>query len=293
MASRGGSRVVATLGAVIAGALTVALIAALAYAFTNLPDLQQRADAFKAGVSQDSLAADRLDRAADDAIAYADEMAQRASRDTGRAADHEFSHPAPAGITAPPAHWCAADEIGYRIDFTRALRAGSTRAKEINRWEQAFAVWTAASGGRYTFRYLGEAEYELTGTRSGGYPIDPEAVPTGEIAITYGEPEARGSAYRHPDLADALGIAGVGPVSWSSGPGQGMITRGMIVLDAGDADVDPRSVPVQYRHEAGHALGLSHTSDPSQLMYSGADSASMVGVGDRTGIRKLATYPCT
>ena len=63
MANRGGSRVVAAIGAVIAGALTVALIAALGYALVNLPDLQERADAFKAGVSQDRLAADRLDRA--------------------------------------------------------------------------------------------------------------------------------------------------------------------------------------------------------------------------------------
>lgn len=294
MTRRGGSRVASTIGMVVAGALTVALVVALGYAFRNLPELQERADAFKAGVSQESLAADRLDRAADDAIAYADDMAERASRDTGSAADHEFSHPAPVGISAPPAHWCAADEIGYRIDFTRALRAGATRAREIDRWEQAFAVWTAASGGRYTFRYLGEATYELAGAREGGYPIDPALVPAGEIAITYADPgSARGSDYQHPDLGDALGIAGVGPVTWSSGPGQGMITRGMIVLDAGDSDLDPRSVPVQYRHEAGHALGLSHTSDPSQLMYSGADSSSVVGIGDRTGIRKLAGLPCT
>ncbi len=291
MARTGASRVVSAAGMFLAVALTVALVGALGYAFTNLPELQERAAAFKAGVSQESLEADRLDRAADDAISYADDLAERSSRDTGSAGDHEFSHPAPPGVDAPPAHWCAAQEIGYRIDFTRAIDAGSTRAKEIDRWEQAFAVWTEASGGRYTFTYLGPATYELAGARSGGYPIDPPLVPEGEIAITYADP---GSAdYRHPDLADALGIAGVGPVSWSSGPGQGMITRGMIVLDAQDAEADPRSMPVQYRHEAGHALGLSHTADSSQLMYSGADSASVVGVGDRAGIRKLAGLPCS
>lgn len=291
MARSGASRAAAAVGMTLAVALTLALVGALGYAFTNLPELQERAAAFKAGVSQESIEADRLDRAADDAISYADDLAEQSSRDTGSAEDHEFSHPAPAGVDAPPAHWCAARDIGYRIDFTRALRAGSTRAKEIDRWEQAFAVWTEASGGRYTFTYLGPATYELADTRAGGYPIDPQLVPEGEIAITYAD--AGASAYRHPDLADALGIAGVGPVSWSSGPGQGMITRGMIVLDARDAEADPRSMPVQYRHEAGHALGLSHTSDPSQLMYSGADSASVVGVGDRAGIRKLAGLPCS
>ena len=290
MAREGASRVAAATGMALAVALTLALVGALGYAFTNLPDLQERAAAFKAGVGQESIEADRLDRAADDAISYADDLAEQSSRDTGTAGDHEFSHPAPPGVDAPPAHWCATEAIGYRIDFTRALRAGSTRAKEIDRWEQAFAVWTEASGGRYTFSYRGPATYELADVRAGGYPIDPQLVPEGEIAITYADAEA--SAYRHPDLADALGIAGVGPVSWSSGPGQGMITRGMIVLDAQDAEADPRSMPVQYRHEAGHALGLSHTPDSSQLMYSGADSASVIGVGDRAGIRKLAGLPC-
>ncbi len=291
-----GSRAAAVVGGTLAALLCLGLVAGLGYAFTNFEDLQQRATALKAGVDQETVATSELDQAADNAIGYADEVAASSPPDDGSGPGYTFSHPAPVGADIPAAHWCGGRTIGYRIDFTGAEAAGSTREKEIDRWEQAFAVWSQASGGRYTFSYRGPADYPVVRTGAGRYPVDPATVPSGEIAITYAVPMtesgARWDGYRHPDLAEALGIGGVGPVDWAPGPQQGVISQGTILLDALDSELDPRAMPVPYRHEIGHALGLGHVTDPAQLMYHTADSDSQIGPGDRSGIRRLAALPC-
>lgn len=282
------------LGGALALLLTVSLAAGMFYAFGNLEQLKAQVDAWESGREgdPDTLA---LNRAADNAIGYAEDLAVPPASNGSKG--YRFSHPAPPSVDAPPAHWCAAEPIGYRIDYTGAVTAGSTPAKERSRWQQAFAAWTDASGGRYTFEYRGAAEYPLIDATSIGYPIDPELVPEGEIAITYGVPPAdrqpRWDNYRHPLLSDALGIGGVGPVEWESGVDQGILTRGMIVLDALDSEVDPRSVPVPYTHEAGHALGLSHVTDPGQIMFEAPVPTSQINDGDRAGITRLASSPCS
>ena len=283
------------IGSALALILTLALVLGMVYAFANLEQLKSDVAAWQSGQVGDAeeLA---LDRAADNAIGYAEDLAVPPPTD-GVGRGYRFSHPAPAGVESPPAHWCAARDIGYRIDFSGAVTAGSTPAKEKARWQQAFAEWTEASGGRYTFQYRGSADYPLIDATTIGYPIAPERVPEGEIAISYGVPPAdkqpRWEDYRHPALSDALGIGGVGPIDWASGPDQGVLTRGMIVLDALDSELDPRSVPVPYTHEAGHALGLSHVADPGQIMYDAPVPTSIINNGDRAGITRLASLPCS
>ena len=70
MARTGASRVVSAAGMFLAVALTVALVGALGYAFTNLPELQERAAAFKAGVSQESLELTRVSSSCSDIFAF-------------------------------------------------------------------------------------------------------------------------------------------------------------------------------------------------------------------------------
>ncbi len=279
------------LGNVIAVIVTLAVAAAGAYGMVNFEELKGQVYSFDAAVDEETA----LRQAADDAVGFAEQYA-RPPESNGVGKGYRFSAPAPTGIDADPGHWCGGTVIGYRIDFTGAVRAGSDRDKEIERWRSAFAQWTAASGGRYQFEYRGEADYPLVDARTQTYPIDPELVPDGEIAISYGVPpeidEPQWQGYRHPGLTETLGFAGLGPIEWSSGPGQSRVTKAMIVMDALDSQADPRRVPTPYPHEAGHALGLSHVPDPGQLMYDTAGATTEMNDGDRAGITRLAMLPC-
>lgn len=46
-------------------------------------------------------------------------------------------------------------------------------------------------------------------------------------------------------------------------------------------------------HELGHVLGLDHVDDPRQLMYDQASWVRQYAAGDRTGLAKLGTGPCS
>lgn len=279
-------------GSIAAGMLTVGLVAGGCYMYANLDELQATIQTIQTGQSDDD---SRLNAAADSAIAYAQEMG-RPPESNGVGPGYRVNHPAPPGSGIPDGHWCVQGPIGYRIDFTASLAAGSTREKEIARWAETFDQWTRASGGRYVFEYRGPAEYRLSDRDTGGYPIDPQLVPHGEIAISYGVPvDTPGSqwrGYRHDELADSLGFAGTGPVNWMP-PESGQFDQAMIVLDAVDSEADSTSVPVPYVHEAGHALGLAHFEDPGQLMYPHPPPQARINNGDRAGIRHLAGLPCS
>ncbi|UVJ40477.1 matrixin family metalloprotease [Arthrobacter sp. CJ23] len=46
-------------------------------------------------------------------------------------------------------------------------------------------------------------------------------------------------------------------------------------------------------HELGHLLGLDHVSDPEQLMFDEASWVRDYAAGDRAGLAKLGTGPCS
>ncbi|SEI79960.1 Matrixin [Arthrobacter sp. yr096] len=46
-------------------------------------------------------------------------------------------------------------------------------------------------------------------------------------------------------------------------------------------------------HELGHLLGLDHVDDPRQLMYDQASWVRDYAAGDRTGLARLGTGPCS
>lgn len=280
-------RVVAVLGGTLAAGIVAGLVVFAGYASTNLEEL--KATMPRLG---DTPRPSTVDRAADGAVGFARKMAEPAPAAPG-AATYVLSAQPPAGVDAAAGRWCAPAVIGYRIDPTAARAAGSTLATERQRWRSATAAWTRASGGAYRFEYRGTASYPVD--RTAGYPLDPETVPDAEIAITYATApgsEVQVPGYVHSGLGDTLGFAGVGPVPWSSGPDQGEVDTGMVVLDAADAVADPHAVPTPYLHELGHALGLGHVADGRQVMDADA-SATVLGNGDRTGIRRLAALTCS
>ncbi|MFN8126096.1 MAG: matrixin family metalloprotease [Candidatus Nanopelagicales bacterium] len=285
-------RVVRVIGGALAGVLIAGVCLGLYYGMANFEELKGTVPTLSGMTDEDT----ELRAAADSAVGYAESF-DHPPESTHQGRGFRFNAPPPAGVTASPGHWCGGQVIGYRIDYTAALLAGSNRAKEQLRWNQAFSQWSRASGGRYLFEYRGAADYPLTdAATTKSYPIDPDLVPEGEIAISYGVPSGQSGSkwddYRHPTLADTLGFAGLGPISWSSGPQQSRITRAMIVMDAIDSEADPRTVPTPYVHEAGHALGLAHVPDPGQMMYDTATSLSEIADGDRNGIQRLAAMTC-
>jgi Matrixin len=284
-----GRRVFRAIGALLALGLTVTMFVFVAYAIPHLEELKSEVRRLGDQPSQS-----RLDQALDGAIGFAEEQAQ-APAATGDGKGYRLNSPAPEGSGLAAGHWCAATPIGYRIDFTAAGMAGSTRARERLRWREAFAAWSRASGGRYRFSYRGPATFPVSQDAADGYPIDPQLLHDGEIAITYAVGSDQGVRWRdyvHTRMSEALGVGGVEPVGWRAGPQRGLMTHGMVVLDALDAANDPHAVPTPYVHELGHALGLGHVDDPGQMMYTHAVSNAMINAGDRRGIQHLAGLPC-
>jgi hypothetical protein len=269
--------------------VVVVLAAALAFALPRIDDLRSQVPRIDGASIPDPTQA-----AANGALAFAREAARRPASTQG-GARFAFTAEPPPGTSVDPGHWCADQTIGYRIDYTAALRAGSTRARELYRWRKAVREWSRASGGRYRFAYRGAAGYPVVADGPDSAPVDLATVPAGEIALTYAVGDDRrgagGRGYRHAALSDALGVGGVENVTWT-GPDAGLIRRGMVVLDAVDVVNDPRDLPTAYVHELGHALGLGHVDDRAQMMTALAGPDARIGAGDRRGITRLATGPC-
>lgn len=277
------------LGGTLAFAIVAVLVLFVGYVTMNLEELKTQVPRLDGSKPESP-----VNRAADDAMGYAREVAKPAPAAPG-SATYVLSADPPAGVDAQPGRWCAPAVIGLRVDPTAVVAAGSTVAIERDRWRSAAAAWTRASGGAYRFEFRGTGDYPVTNEAGAGLPIDPQALPEGEIAITYAS--ARRSpdkvpGYVYGELGDALGFAGPGPISWSTGPEQGEITTGIVVLDAQNAVADPHAVPTPYLHELGHALGLGHVTDDHQVMDVDS-SMTELGNGDRTGIRRLAALRCS
>jgi hypothetical protein len=93
-------------------------------------------------------------------------------------------------------------------------------------------------------------------------------------------------------------VAGVGaPQPWSTASRHLAYVTGQVVLDR--VQLAPAALPDRAQaeatllHELGHLVGLDHTSDRSQLMFSEAEAnVSDYGAGDRRGLALLGTQAC-
>ena len=99
-----------------------------------------------------------------------------------------------------------------------------------------------------------------------------------------------------PELAGyIIGVGSPQPEATDAG-GLALVT-GQVVLDR--LQLDPTAMPDRGEaravllHELGHVVGLDHTADPTQLMYSEARfNVQDYGEGDRRGLALLGTQPC-
>jgi hypothetical protein len=93
--------------------------------------------------------------------------------------------------------------------------------------------------------------------------------------------------------------AGVGTITWSSSPkfsyepSQMRITSAAVVIKKGAGGLRPGfgaggTEGTLLLHELGHAVGMRHTTDPTQVMYPviGYSSPASYAAGDRTGLAK-------
>jgi hypothetical protein len=100
----------------------------------------------------------------------------------------------------------------------------------------------------------------------------------------------------YPALAGyIIGIGG--PRAWSTSSGHLAYVSGQVVLDR--VQLDPAQLPDRtvaravILHELGHLVGLDHTADRSQLMFSEAEfNVRDYGAGDLRGLALVGTQAC-
>lgn len=214
----------------------------------------------------------------------------------GQAATASYRFFKTADSGAPGAYWNPCSDIEWGIDLTYARKAGLRGSWEIQRWKSAIAEVSAVMGVRFT--YVGQ-----TRTRSDGK--EPLGGP--ELVITYGRESAGGPyGYGRTLQGTAAGISGV---SWRSMPGtnRSEVFRGYVVIDAQEIigrvtrpdsrPADQRGqdlVRALYLHEFGHAVGLDHVDDRSQLMFPQLITGvpDTFGPGDRKALKALGSQRC-
>jgi hypothetical protein len=180
--------------------------------------------------------------------------------------------------------WNPCRTIHYRVDVAHAPKGALTDVRT--------AVKRVAAATGLKFFYDGTTK--KIPQRTYGTSLDPTtAVPT--LVIAWAAP---GKGTGHSDLLSSdnrvLGVGGYRAYAWRHGSavhklrilaGFAVLSTRSNSLKAGFGSGPDRGGLLL--HELGHAVGLGHTKDKSQIMYPELGPYSTYGAGDRTGLRKV------
>ncbi len=102
------------------------------------------------------------------------------------------------------------------------------------------------------------------------------------------------------ELSELSGdVAGIGGGAAEQGVmGRRYYVTGAIALDTDaftDASIEqrPRTMEAIVLHEIGHVVGLDHVSEPTELMAERNNGQVELGPGDREGLARLGSLPCS
>lgn len=190
-----------------------------------------------------------------------------------RALDQPFTFAlsSPAG----PVHYGCESAITYSLDPAGITASGSTLQREMQMWSEVFA--SVESHTAYRFTRLG---------------VNDDA----HIKITYESDFTTVLARSHVPGEHVAGLGGITEYLWS---GNAWIAQhSTIALNSADLrkwNKIPGLRSWVARHELGHALGLAHVSDPTQIMtshYNPLFPESAYRSGDIAGLQALSLASC-
>ncbi|KAJ4851040.1 hypothetical protein Tsubulata_012322 [Turnera subulata] len=137
-----------------------------------------------------------------------------------------------------------------RRALTWAVKPGTRKDVIDPLAKESIEPWSVASGKNFTFKYIGEENYNAS-----------------DIKISFMKIDGNGKV-----------------LAWGAPP-----TEGMMAFDEDDT-WEPGHVPGIGKvglHEMGHVLGLPHSSDPYSIMFPNQGKTNTIGKSDVTELKKL------